>query len=601
MVRFKEFYLVGLLAVGLLAGCAGYAACILYTADVREVLALATNFPQHWHISGGTQAEFEKLRLVLASAAIVLGVLGGVLALRLHRRGRLNYHFWQIGWQQAWRELTQGWRSLQPRQQRLALAVFATLTVLRIIVSRVLVTFDDSTSYEFFVRKSLLVVSAWYPIPNNHVFSNTLSWLFYQVYPGYWWSMRVPVLLLSTVGTVGWFLGLMRRSNFRIAALATTLFSFLGMSFSYAAEGRGYALLLALSSLSFFCVLSLTDPAAEASPPKAARNWAGLAAAGILGLYTVPTFAYFLVAAYSWLGVYWLRRAYYHRLVTLCLLGATTLLGATLLYAPLLFVSGPESLFKNVYVKPLDSSTFLRQLPAYLWRVEGALMGESPKGAMASLHIGSLTVVAVLVGFLVLVGAARRGRLSPPKASYILNIGVPALWFTFLPYALVLVQRVQAPERTLLFKAAFMFLLVGLEADWILHWFESKARQLRAGLLLGVGLWASVQLTQLYRANEVVSSCLRAPHLAAQWLLKQPPGPILLLSSQRHLATIQFFIYSEKPTSVLKVDVAPHPGVRYRYLINPPTASLAPASVVLPHLHLDREGNSAEVDIVAYW
>lgn len=599
--RFKEFYLVGLLALWLLAGCAGYAACILYTADVREAVALANDFPQHWHTSGGTQTEFEKLRLVLASVAIVLGVLGGVWALHLRRHGHLSYRRWRAGWPQAWRGLAQGWRSLQPRQQRLTLVVFAALTVLRIIVSRVLVTFDDGTSYEGFVRKSLLVVSAWYPIPNNHIFSNTLSWLFYQAYPGYWWSMRVPVLILSTAATAGWFLGLLRRSNFRVAALATALFSLLELSLFYAAEGRGYALLLALSGLGFLCTLSLTDLGAEAAAPTLAWAWAGLAAAGIVGLYTVPTFAYFLVAAYSWLAFCWLRKGYYPRLASLGLVSAATLLGAALLYAPLLLVSGPGSLLQNKYVKPLAAATFFRQLPAYLWGVEGALLGESHKGVLASLHLGSLAAVAVLVGFLALLGAARRGRLPAHQATYILRIGVPAVWFTLLPYALLLAQRVQAPDRTLWFKAAFMFLLVGLEADWLLHQLAVKSRLVRTGLLLGAGLWAGGQLVQLYRSNELRLSYLKTPHAAAHWLLHQPPGPILAPDSPFISGAIRFFIHAEEPTSLLEVDATPRPGTRYRYRVDPPAASPTPTSAALPHLHIDRDVNSEALEVTAYW
>jgi hypothetical protein len=591
MSRFTEFYIVGLLVVGLLAGCAGYAALILYTADVHEVITLASGLSPHRQLMSSTQTEFEKLRLTIASGAIVLVVLASALALHLGRRGQFNYHYYRIGW-----------HSLSQKQRRLALTTLAALTILRVIVSRTLATFDDNASYEYFVRKSLLTVSAYYPAPNNHVFSNTLSWLFYQIYPGYWWSMRVPVLLLSVLGTAGWFLGLLQRSNFRVALLATALFSFLELSLFYAAEGRGYALLLALSGLGFFCALCLTDSALEATVPRTAGAWSGLAISGIIGLYTVPTFAYFLVAAYSWVAFRWLRKYYYHRIINLCLLGVATLLGAALLYAPLLFVSGPASLFGNVYVKPLKASTFFRQLPAYLWEVEGAFMGESHNGVLASLHVGSLGALVVLLGFLVLIGAARGGRLLAHKATPILSIGVPALWFVLLPYTLMLVQCVQAPSRTLLFKAAFMFLLVGLEADWLLYQFERKNRHLRTALILGIGLWIGLQLTQLYRSNELRLSYLRTPHAAAQWLLKQPPGPVLSVDcSLWTLAAIQFYIHYEEPTSLLEIDNTPRPGIRYRYLIDPLATSCSPTSAALPYLHIDPGINNDAIDITARW
>lgn len=602
MSRFKEFYAVGLLAVWLLACCAAYAASILYTADGREAISLAGTLAQHGQIFSRTPSAFEKLRQGLGSTAVVLAGLGIVLALHLRRRGQFDYRYYRVGWQQAWHELAQAWSSLSQKQQRLALALFAALTVLRTSVSWKLATFDDIASYEFFIRKSLLTVSSYYPAPNNHLFSNTISWLLYQAYPGYWWSMRMPVLLLSTAGTVGWFLSLLRRSNFQVAILATTLFSFLELSLFYAAEGRGYALLVDFSCLGFFCALCLTDSLLDATTPKTAGAWAGLALAGVVGLYTVPTFAYFLVAAYSWIGFRWLRKSYYPRLISLGLLSAATLAGTALLYAPLLFVSGPASLFNNVYVKPLGTAVFFRQLPAYLGETEGAFMGESHNGVLASLHVGSLGAGAVLLGFLALAGAARSGRLPAHKAIPILGIGVPALWFALVPYTLMLVQCVQAPNRTLLFKAAFTFLLVGLEADWLFYRCERKVYHLRTVFLLGIGLWVGAQLLQLYKSNELRLSYLRAPHAAAQWLLRQPSGSICSVGcSPWTLAAIRFYIHFENPTSPLEIDDTRQPGVRYRYLIDPPAASQVPASAALPHLHIDRGLNNDAMDIAAYW
>jgi hypothetical protein len=129
-----------------------------------------------------------------------------------------------------------------------------------------------------------------------------------------------------------------------------------------------------------------------------------------------------LVAAYSWLGFCWLRAGCRYHLISLSLLGAATISGATLLYAPLLLVSGPAALFQNVYVKPQAVGAFFQGLPAYWWELEGGLLGESHNGVLATLHLGSLAVVAVLIGFLALVSAARNGRLPAHEAAYSLRL-----------------------------------------------------------------------------------------------------------------------------------------------------------------------------------
>jgi len=519
LVRWStQGYLIGLLAAWLLAGCAGYSATILYIANASEAAVLAASFTPHWPAGHHLAASYTQLRLALAGAAAGLGGVGGTLAWA--GRGHGASRLWRRAWWQAGRYGdAQAWHALSPRQRHLALALLALLTGIRLVVSRLLIAYDDSFSYALFVSKSLLTVNAWYPFPNNHVFSNTLSWVFYQVHPSYWWSMRVPVLLLSTAGTIGWFLGLLRHSNFRVTILAVTLFSFLGASLYHTTEGRGYALILVFSCLGFFSTLRLASTT---------RGWAGLAIAGVLGLYTVPTFLYFLVAAYSWLGVGWLRQRAYRYLLNLGGVGLITLLGAAMLYAPLLLVSGPAALFQNEYVRPLAASAFWRALPAYLGETEGILIGELPKGILAAWHLGVLATLVVLAGFLVLLRAARRGQLAHSLAATVLRLGVPALWFAAVPYALMLAQRVLAPSRTLLFKSVFLFLLVALEADWLLQGPGTKSRWLRPTLLLAVGLWVGMQVVQLYRANELLAPRLHTNRPALRRLLTQTPEPVFM-------------------------------------------------------------------------
>ncbi|RZL13299.1 MAG: hypothetical protein EOO62_08525 [Hymenobacter sp.] len=527
MNRFAEGYFLSSLAIWLLASCAGYTALVLYTADVREVAILTASFPSHWPAWGRVPLEFEKLRLVLLGTSIGLGTLGIVLARyrRRHHQAPAASSSWWAKWQQRGRDVMRAWQVLPPQQRRLALVVFGVITVLRFVVGRILIAYDDSTSYKLFVSHSLLTVSTWYPLPNNHIFSNTISWLFYQLYPGFWWSMRVPVLLFSTVGTAMWFLGLLRRSNFRVAALTVTLFSFLETNLFYAAEGRGYAILMILSCLGFFCALRLTK--VEAAAHRQTSNWAELVVIGTIGLYTVPTFTYFLATAYGWLGINWLFRGAYARLVSLGLLGCITLAGVAVLYTPLLLISGPASLFQNTYVKSLTAAAFWRALPTYFVDSEGMLMGESAKGVISSFHLGILAAVAVLVGFLLLLRAARQGHLSDRLATIVLSLGVPALWFVTMPYALMLVQHVLTPNRTLAFKTIFMFLLVSLNVDWLLQRAGSQRRWLRTSIVVGTALWGSMQAVQFIHANEHRIHLITNKLPVVKRLLTSSPEPII--------------------------------------------------------------------------
>jgi hypothetical protein len=363
---------------------------------------------------------------------------------------------------------------------------------LRVLLSFWLAPDDDACSFLLFVRHPLLLISSCYPIPNNHVLTNSISRLFYLLHPSFWWSMRLPVLLLGAVGTLGWYLLLLVRTNFRVAALAVGLFSCLQLSLFVAAQGRGYGLLLALSGLGFDSVLTLSTPAGGRSRQ---LPWLALALLGPLGLYTVPTFAYFLFSAYTWLAGWWLLHRAWRSLVQLVLLVGGTLLAATLLYAPLLLVSGFEALGHNRYVRPVpDVAAYWRSLPATLWVMEGRLSAEK--------HVGGVLVLAVVLASVYL--ARRNWRAAGRRVTAASGLLLFALWSIASPYLLMVVQQVRAPERTLLYKSQFFFLLAALVLEQLWRPAAAPGWQRRWRWLVVLGGWLLLQLVLLYRLNESI-------------------------------------------------------------------------------------------------
>jgi hypothetical protein len=435
-------------------------------------------------------------------------------------------------------------------------------------------------SYEVFVRAHLLGVSAVYPFPNNHVLSNTVGWVFYRVHPGFWWSMRLPVVLTASGATVLWFLALLRRSNFRVALLAVGSFSMLQLSFYHAATGRGYWLLVGLAAVGFFAGLELSEraPAGTARPgaPRRARAaWLGLVVSGVLGLYAVPTHAYFLLSAYGWLGLGQVRRRAGRALATTVGLGGLTLLGAALLYAPLLLIAGPRLLLHNDYVRALAPAAFWRTLPAYLWLNEGWLSGHR--------WLGGLPLLAVLLGL----GYRWHRRASTGPTGPVLavrRLAGPCLWFMAAPYLLVVGQRVQPPERTLFYKSMLLCILAALLIDWVL------ARR-PAGS--GRGRWLPVALGAAGLAGAASQVVVLARHNAQQvqqwqryrqpmaWLATQPVGPVLAPAPESRFI-LRFFAHTEFRAQPWQIDDRPRPGRRYRYLITPPGAPARPGRPVAP-------------------
>jgi len=559
----------GLLAGVVVAGCAGYAALVLQTATAPAAVALRATYPYDWAARAYTAAEFTALRTALW--ALALGAAGGSAWLAASAVGRREVRALLAEAASALRGLAAGWRALRPAQRRWAVAAWLAIGLLRGYCSWVVQPYDDATSYELFVREPLLTVSAVYALPNNHVLSNTLAWGFYQVYPGFWWVMRLPVLLTSLVATGFWFLALLRRSNFRVALRAVGWFSLLSQSIYYAATGRGYWLLVGLGGVGFFALLELElldlGPApgragapAEAAGlklPRARAAWVGLVLGGVLGLYTVPTHALLLASVYGWLGLAALRRRAYGRLLALAAMGSLTLLGAGLLYAPLLLLSGPQALLHNSYVQPLTAAEFWQSLPSAL-RVPHHLLNLP-------------LVLAVLGGFGYL--RWRAGGLPAALRQWVRQLGGPSMWLVLLPYALAAVLLLPLPERTLFYKAQYLFILAALLAEWATRRARTRRvrRYLRGGLLLGTLLLAGSQLWQVQRQEALWQHSWRwqlgAP--GATWLAAQPAAPVLA-PGPYHCLVLRFYAHTAHRGRPWQLDSAPHPGVRYRYVVRPP-------------------------------
>jgi len=568
-----------MLALATVAGCAGYAALVLYSASWPEAAALRQFY--RWQPRAYTAAEFGTLRAGLALLAAGAAALAAGLASRPSGRAELRALGTELA--RAGQGLRAGWRGLRPGQRRGALLALALLTALRAYYSVVTEPYDDAVSYEVFVRARLLALSACYPMPNNHVGSNTVAWAFYHLYPGFWWSMRLPVLLAGTAGTVAWFLGLLRRSNFRVALLAVALFSSLQLSFYHSVVGRGYALLAGLSAVGFFAVLALVEaeaarrgpgrvgePAPLAAPGagRARAAWLALVGSGVLGLYAVPTHAYFLASAYGWLGLALLRRRAGGALLRAGALGGLTLLGAALLYAPLLLISGPAMLLHNGYVLPLPPAEFWRTLPAYVWQTEGWLAGHR--------WVGALPALATLAGAAWLGRRARAGRLPAGLARGVRTLAPPAAWFVLLPYGLIAAQRVHAPERTVFYKAQLLAVLVALLAEAARH-YAPPARRRAGGWLLGgaLGLFGASQLYLGARANHVRQADWPRYRAGVAWLSRQPVGPVLVPRAGQCML-LRFYAHAGYRARPWQLDNRPVPGVRYRYLVRRPGAPSLP-------------------------
>ncbi len=550
-----RFFLV--LLTGIWGLCAAYAALVLNQATYADVRALGRitfhNGSYQYLSVRPTAAEFalaQRTALGVAGALLLAAALAGARGDGPRQLGALAAET-----RAALAGLGRTLARLAPAQRWAAGLSLAVLTGARVYFGLVKSYHSDEVaSYDFFISRGLLAVSSFYPIPNNHVLPNTLSWLFFRVNPDLWFTLRLPVLLTTTAGTVGLFAGLVRFGTFRAALVALTLFAWVQLSMYNAVAGRGYWLLMSLAGVHFFATVALL---ARPGAPRVA--WAALLLSGALGCYTVPSFLYVVASASSYLGLVYGRRRDWAGLGRAAALAAGAVAGAALLYAPLLLLSGWRLLLANDYVVSHPWPEFLRALPAFAWFTEGTLAGQR--------SVGVLGFVAGLGAFGWLLRARAWAGLAPDLRAAVRRLGLPALWFVGLPYALLTAQRVLPPERVLLYKSLYFFALVGLVVDAWLRAHPGRWRPRLAGL--GIALFVAYQtytMTFLVMANRRYIDAIWG---SFAWLEKQPPGRAMVGVNETSLHYL-FLAHYRTPGRAWQFDTSPQPGVRYRYVVVSP-------------------------------
>ena len=551
MLSHRFFIQIGLLQLTI---CAGYSALVLGAATWPKVQLyhqlVQTNSDGifHYHLSS-IMFEGTRAGIVLVTLLTICGLIG-LAASPLYR---MEWYVTGNSMYRTGRGLLVSWKKLSSRERNTIILGMLILTALRCYFSFLSTPHDDAASYLFFVRPGWLAVSAYYPVPNNHILSNAISLLFYQLNTGFWWSMRLPVLITSTIATIVLLLALVRNAGTTAALVALALFSLLQGSLYQAGAGRGYWLVIFLAGIIFFS--SVTQ---KANWGRHRTAWLAVLAAGTLGCYTVPTFAYVLVSAFLWLGWVFLRQRGWAQLVRLGVVGGLIVLSVGLLYTPLFLVSGLNSLINNQYVVAHDAN-FFANLPAYIWHNEGILAGNRTWGGLLTVAVLGLTgylFYQIRAGQMPLIQVARWHRLVPP-----------AFCFIVLPYVMMLVQRVLTPDRVLLYKAFPFCILAGLVVDWVLwRWPAPRYRWPRFTLAMGFVFYASYQIFTVARGNPTVRGLDASYRAGLRWLATQPVGPVLIPEPMQCLY-FRFYATTEAPLRQWQLDSIQQHTVKYRYVV----------------------------------
>ena len=479
---------------------------LFFTSPYRAALALGrfTYNDEGFYRLGLaiTPARYQALRTMLAGGFVVGLLVVGGLRLTGRPTARLRAEL-----RHGRARLKQWWHRLPASVRLIGIGLTVLLVAVRgwYLFNYPLGT-DEVASYDYFVREGPLAITSFYPIPNNHIFFNLLAWPLAEAGLSPRLVMRLPTLLLGTLGSVSAYILLARLLGARLATLVTGLVNLAPLWVYYAAVGRGYFVEICLIQIGFFAVVELLRPATA----YVRLSWLAFIGSSILGLYTIPTYAYPLASLGLGLGVGLLLQRRWARLWELVAAGLGILVVTALLYAPIVTVSGWEKLVANRYVAAKTAAQFWPPFRAILYETAAELFGPSLRLS------GPAWLSGALLGGLFV----RRWVPAGPRRT----LGLLAWVLLAMPLLLMAAQRVYAPVRTILYLTFFGYLLGALLFARlpIRRWLAARWQwPVIIGLILSVNGFRLFRHQAQVRASRYETQQLEQ---AYRWLNAQPAG-----------------------------------------------------------------------------
>jgi dolichyl-phosphate-mannose-protein mannosyltransferase len=490
--------------IGVLAACAVVGFGLLALSVVPNGVLLGRLFGAAGEARAGANAQelatFLDVRLRLA-AALLLALSAGLYVMR----GTVSELVAATPGAIAWPALN--WWTL---------GTVGGLTLvgaaLRIVFLSQPMRYDEALTFNEFASRPLYYGLSFYPDPNNHLLNTLLMHVGYTLLGNQPWVLRLPAFLAGVVlvPATYWLGRLMYGTG--AGVLACALVAVGSYLVEYSTNARGYTL-QALCFVVFFALAVL----AVRERRRGALLLAAIVAA--LGAYTLPTMLYGVVIVAVW--ALSLRRDQPKDLVAS---GLVLGLATTLLYLPVLVISGADKLVGNRFVVPLTWHELWPELGRSLARTWGFWNRDVPW----------LLAAALVVGFGITLVFELRARRLP--------VGLLAPLVCLM---LVVLQRVAPFERVWLFMLPLYFAVAGAG---LARFVDGRILALIFGIAIGYFTLTSGSIlasdeTGAFPDAEAVTRTL-APRLA--------PDDAVLTQLPASLPELQYYFpRSGLPTSVL--------------------------------------------------
>lgn len=398
------------------------------------------------------------------------------------------------------------------------LGLTALATILRWPYFNDPIRFDESHNFLTSAQLPWFVGISLYRDPNNHVFQTLLMHVTTSLLGDAEWVIRLPSMIAGVcVIPLTFLCG--RACGGRAAGIAAgSLTAVCSALIEYSVLGRGYTMICCFTLLNLLLAIRLQRR-------QSGWEWLLLIISSALGLWTIPVMAYANICIWGWLLIAgfqserWRRRRSHLRLHWTVSLLVTCLL-TSLLYLPVVAVSGSESLLASNFKLQLPLSDFLE--------LAFASFRDSPKFLLRDFD----RVARLLLGVMLLTAGVHLLKRSTCSALAILG---PVLVCCLM----ILQQRVIPPARVGLFLLPLGALGCGLGFQVLLR--DSRRWQQRS--LWGVWVLCCVVLPvvhqfqqQSIRTSSETGTCPEAENIILElleedWFVNvNPPVPIIAVS-----------------------------------------------------------------------
>ncbi len=238
------------------------------------------------------------------------------------------------------------------------------------------IRFDEAISWRDYAAKPFWLTIALYNDPNNHVFHNLLSGWLMKSFGESLLVLRsvslvagILVVVISAVEAKQLFLKSIAGPTSILATVAGCLVAVAicsnPMVNEFSIYARGYSLIM-LAWLSSVLLIQ------HAITNGNSASWVAAVAFGSLGMWTIPTMMYPIVATIA----FWILSR--GRLVDVVAWLSSIGILTVVLYSPILAISGPQAIIGNSYVQSLSIASWTQQAPSIIYSLRGVLLGDMP-------------------------------------------------------------------------------------------------------------------------------------------------------------------------------------------------------------------------------